>query len=867
MSWLQSRKKKQAQWIAMSQVAQQLTANLDPLQVLQQGLMASMQAVEATAGSFLLLNEYQQLEQAALFHGESFHPADLQLAQQELQEGLAAWVAENRCPLVVQAAQQDLRWLQAPGPIPKSLVGSALYVPLLLANRLLGILALAHREEQFFRQDDLSTLAPITDQLAVMVQNAHLLATEEKRRVLADTLSEIARTLTATLDLGEVLNLILEQLSRVVEYDSASIFLLHGRRLVIRAWRGFENPAAIRHCAFGIEGGHIMARVVAQRDPLVCVDVQQETGWENIPDIPTVHGWIGASLVARGKVVGALTVDSHQPGAYDAENARVVAAFADHAAIAVANARLWQQVQQRLAEVAFLHQAGKTITASLELGNVLHSIMENVRKHFRVDAASVALVEEETGDLVFQAASGAAADEVLGLRLKPGQGVAGWTVRTGQPTLISATYDDERFYRGVDESTGFQTQAMMAVPIILKDQTIGVIEAINPHNNRFENSDLNLLTNVANLAASAIQNARHFTRAREAEQRYTSLFQNSADPIAITDETGYITDANYKLCEMLGYEKSQLIGQGIAFFHDDPAEVQTQLAHVLAGDSAYYTVEAVSRDGLLIPFEVRATCILQGQRSYIQWIYHDLSERQELEKVREDLIHMIVHDLRNPLASILSSLELIGDAVRDNEPILPPPQLLSIAQRSGKRLDLLIDSILDLARLESGAAELDVNQFDVNGMVKESIDQMQPLAAARNLRLTRSVESTLYLHGDRALLVRVLMNLLDNAIKYTPLGGEVQLDVRQEDEQAILFSVADTGPGIPAEYHEMVFDRFARVHFEKARGTGLGLALCKLVVEKHNGQIWVESAADQGATFKFTIPLTLPETKETENKT
>lgn len=855
--WRRKRKLDTTSRLAMlTRVARELTTGLDLMGVLRRTLALSMQAVDAALGSLLLLDEEGRLALAVLLHEGKFRRGDVDLARRMLREGLAGWVVKHRRPVLVTDVESDPRWLQTPGLKPDFQAGAVVCVPLLLPHRVVGVLTCAHPRIEHFDGDDLRMLQFVADQAAVALENSRLFAAEEQRRELVSTLSEIARVVTATLDLDEVLNLILEQLGRVIAYDSASVFLLRGRRLDIRAWRGFENVETVQRISFELGSEHIMARVMAGREPLVCADVQQEKGWENVPGIPLIHGWIGAPLVARGEVVGALTVDSHKAGAYTEADAWVVAAFADHAAIAVANARLWQRAQRRLEEIAFLYETSQALTASLELNDVLRSLMTSVREHFQVEAASVVLVDEETGDLVFRVAAGAAADQVVGMRLKPGQGVAGWVAKSGQPALVSAARSDKRWYRGVDEATGFQTQALMVVPIKLGQETIGVIEAINPRDGHFEEEDLRLLMNVATLAASAIQNARHFTRARDAEQRYASLFENSADPIVITDTSGTITDINRKMCEMLGYGKKELLNREIASLYRSPEATRQQLAQALEGKSVFYNVEAVARDGTRLPFEVRATRVFHGASPYIQWVCHDLRERLELERVRRTLTHMIIHDLRNPLSSIVSSLDLIRTAWKDKTITIPVDQLFAIAERSGKKLYLLIDSILDLARLEDGRAKLARKPVDVGDMVEEVVEQVRPMATARELGLESHVPARLpSLWGDRNLLQRALLNLLDNAMKFTLPGGKIRVEVNQPDAKTLLFAVSDTGPGIPPEYHERIFDRFTRLDREETQGTGLGLALCRLAVEAHGGRIWVESEPGHGSTFKFVLPV------------
>lgn len=845
---------KEYDWLM--EVARELASGLDLDGVARRTLALSLQAVEADLGSLMLLSEEGRPVMVLLLHEGRFHWGSLALAQRVLAEGLGGWVLRNRQAVRLDDAENDPRWLPLQEPDITADARSVLCVPLLSPRRPIGVLTCTRSEPGYFSTADLQALQFIADQATVALENAWLFAAEEHRRHLADTLRDIARALTATLDLDEVLPLILESLSRVVSHDSASIFLLEGQQLIIRAWRGFEHPEVVQNLTLPVEGNHIMARVVARRDPLVCADVQEEEGWQNIPGVPPIRGWVGAPLVARGKVVGVLTVDNLHPNTYSEEDARIIAAFADHAAIAIANAQLLRQTRRQLEEVAFLHRTGQALVASLEMEDVLRSLLDSVRDHFRVEAASVALVDEQTRELVFLVARGAAADQVVGTRLKPGQGIAGWVAQSGLPIVVPSVDRDPRWYPGVDQTTGFRTRTVIAVPIRLGGEVLGVVEAVNPPEGTLDEESMKLLLNVAALAASAIQNARHFNRARDAEERYSSLFENSADPILITDAQGRITDVNRRFCQMLGYDRAELLQREAVTLANQPQRLQGWLDRVLQGQDILGNLELIGREGRILPFEVRAAQVFHGSRPYVQWVFHDITERLQLEQVREDLTHMIVHDLRNPLSSIMSSLELIRARLQDPTMDIPLDQLFAVAQRSGERLFGLIDSILDVARLESGKAELNYQVIDVGDMVREAVEQVRPVAVGREIRLSFYVPPGLPLmQGDRNLLLRTLVNLLDNALKFTPPEGEVQVTVDLPSANVIQFAVSDTGPGIPPEYQERIFDRFARLPNEKAKGTGIGLAFCKLAVEAHGGRIWVESQPGKGATLQFTIPV------------
>ena len=860
MTWLRRRADKGQRTLdqlnTLAEVAQELTTDLDMVGVLRRTLALGMNAVKADSCSLILLDERERPALALDLQEGKFRQTDLDLARATLQEGLAGWVLENREAVLVEDVEADSRWTQIPNESWTQVVKSVLCVPLHRHRRVVGILTSTHSQARQFDEDDLQMFRFIADQAAVAIENARLFAAEEQRRDLANTLGGIARTLTATLELDAVLPLILEYLGSVIPYDSASIYFLHEDHLDIRARRGLGDTDVAQSIFFETGSDHIMARVIASREPLILADVQVEENSGNVPSAPTIRGWTGAPLVARGETVGVLTVESQEPEAYVEADARVIAAFADYAGIAIANASLLQQIQERLAEVRFLHRTGRTLTASLNLEEVLGSLLESVRDHFQVDAASVALVDEETDDVVFRLATGSAADSVVGMRLHMGEGIAGWVASTGQPALVASAKDDERHHGDSVKTGDFQTQSMLAVPIQVGDETIGVIEAINPPRSHLTENDLRLLQNIGTLAASAMQNARHFARARDAEQRYSSLFENSADPIMITDASGCITDVNRQMCQMLGYEREELLDREITSYHRDPEATQERLEQALDGESIFYNIEAIAHDGSSIPFEVRATRVFHGVNPYVQWVCHDLTERLKLEQVRQDLTHMIIHDLRNPLASVMSSLELVRTAVTDDSINIPLDQLFSVGLRSGEKLYLLIDSILDLARLDDQSTGLNRTQVNVAEMVLEVVEQMQPTATARQVDLKYQVQKGLPdLWGDRGLLLRVLQNLLDNALKFTPKEGRIEVSVTKPDHDTLLFTVSDTGPGIPPDQHEIIFDRFVRAKETIARGTGLGLALCKLAVEAHGGQIWVESQVEQGSAFKFTLPI------------
>lgn len=248
------------------------------------------------------------------------------------------------------------------------------------------------------------------------------------------------------------------------------------------------------------------------------------------------------------------------------------------------------------------------------------------------------------------------------------------------------------------------------------------------------------------------------------------------------------------------------------------------------------------------------------ERALLDRISSLSSERERLAEViqlRQETIRFIVHDLRNPLGltrMALSMIEMTGEAQPDD----PKARFMAMAQGGLQRMLSLVDVLLDVERLDAGQAPLDLDAVDLAALIGEVVERIQPMAWACKveLKIAPPIESVPPLIIDRMRIDRVLTNLIDNAIKFLLPGGQVSVSAQQDGEQ-VLASVNDTGPGIPPDQRERVFDRFVQTETgRKASGFGLGLAYCRSAVTAHGGKIWADIGDnDTGTKFVFTLPL------------
>ena len=218
---------------------------------------------------------------------------------------------------------------------------------------------------------------------------------------------------------------------------------------------------------------------------------------------------------------------------------------------------------------------------------------------------------------------------------------------------------------------------------------------------------------------------------------------------------------------------------------------------------------------------------------------------------------MVYHDLRSPLANMMSSLDILASMVVFEEEAPAVQTLFTIAMRSTKRIQRLTASLLDINRLEAGGPVVDQAPTRIDEILAESLSELKPIFDSKKIKIKTKIKDEIPpLMINEEMIQRVVINLLENALKYTPSEGSIQLGARAKDGEVQVW-VQDTGPGIPEEHLQNIFDKYTRLQGNVGRqGYGLGLAYCRLAIEGHGGKIWAENTAKGGSRFTFTLPIT-----------
>jgi PAS domain S-box-containing protein len=372
------------------------------------------------------------------------------------------------------------------------------------------------------------------------------------------------------------------------------------------------------------------------------------------------------------------------------------------------------------------------------------------------------------------------------------------------------------------------------------------------------------------------------TEQRRTERLFADVLAAATEQAIIgVDTRGIVTVFNAGAERLLAYRAADVVGSaGLARFHaEDVGDLEGVFAPARAGDTEARECEYRRRDGSRVQV-VRTVSVIRDEagevtgylsvardatreRRTVEALQHALERERaaadrlrELDRVRADLVATVSHELRTPLTSILGNLEVIVDG--DAGTVAPPQaRLLSAVERNARRLLALIEDLLMLSRIEAGAVKINARPVQLRAVISGALEALEAVRGQRDVRLDVELpEDPLLVHGDRDQLERVVINLLDNALKFTPPGGSARLSAGLDGGQVRL-TVSDTGMGIPDSEIDQIFERFfrsSRSHERQSQGTGLGLAITKTIVERHGGRIWATPATGRGTVVTCLLP-------------
>jgi len=747
-----------------------------------------------------------------------------------------------------------------------------IFMPLKMGDRVIGTVEVGYdkHEKGHIDSEEMQTLAAFMDQAAAALENAWLFKQEREQRELAEALAEAAAAISSSLQLDEVLDRVLAQAERIVAGNASNIMLVEGETARMVRWRGYEQMGTeILGIPVPITEYANLVRMMQSGEPAIVSDTAAEPDWVLWEGWEWARSCVSAPIQAGGATIGFLTVDGARPGQFSPADARRLKAFSSHAATALENARLFEETQQRIAELETLQHTSVQLTSSLDLSAVLDTIATSALTLVKASDCHIYLYDEVDETFTLGTALWENGRREAAVKALRRDGLTATVAREGHPIVINDAAHHPLY--ATPEAQKWGLHAIAGFPLKRAGRVLGVLNIafLEPH--IFSQDELRVLGLLADQAAIAVDNAQLYRQLRDyAEQleqrvqertaqlqaqyvRLEAILRSTTDGIIVTDVEGEILQANPVaqawLTQTLSPESAARLRQEVQRLAQR-AEERPEAMLELKGLDLELKAAPVMEEGAK---ELAAAVVA----------VHDVSHLKALDRMKTRFVTNVSHELRTPITTIKLYAALMQRRPDKWRQYLDP--LTQEAEHQAR----LVEDILQISRIDAGRLEMKPRPVSLDRLTWEIVASHQLLAQERGLTLehrpTGTATSASPAESPIALvdphrMVQVLNNLIENAIRYTPRGGRIVVSTERamaEGRMWATVAVADTGMGIPEDELPHVFERFFRG--EKPRrmqisGSGLGLAIVQEIVQLHGGWVTVESQVDVGTVFTVWLP-------------
>jgi GAF domain-containing protein len=762
-------------------------------------------------------------------------------------------------------------------------------------------------EQTRFGVNEIELARTIGNQASISLENTRLYQSTVQTAERFAILNQVSSEINSSLDPEEIYVFIHKAVQRLMPVEAFVIALLDKENQEIEGVYLIDgdqrSPSQRLPLGAGLSG-----RVIESGEPLLLHGTSQvdELGGVTYGEQGTPSSILAVPMKLGGETIGVLSAQSYQPNVYNQEDLQILSTLANQAIVAIQNGRLFAETQrlaeelearvvERTAQLQREQQNTETllrilteVSSSLDLDRALNRTLALLNDAIGAEQGTIMLLQPDDNMLHYRAGYGyltrQAVDESRAITLRVGEGLAGWVLENRQAVLIEDLHQDPRWVRASAGSR--EHRSSIVAPMMVGEDVIGVLMVFHRKVAHFSPEILNLVQAIGGQVAVAINNAHLYELIRDQAERLGTMLRKQqeeasrsqaileavADGVLVTGMDNKVTFINRSAETILELPADHILGKTLDTFgglFGKAAAAWMQTIRGWSEDSASYQpgdsyAEQIELDNKRIVLVHLAPVMLQNDFLGTVSIFRDITHEVEVDRLKSEFVATVSHELRTPMTSIrgYADILLLGAAGALNE---NQSHFLQIIKNNTERLNILVNDLLDISRIEAGRVTLAPQPLDLRDVAEDVLADILRRSQEENKPMAISLEAPKELprvFGDSERVRQIIDNLVDNAYHYTPMDGQIQVRLHSENGE-VQVDVIDSGVGIAPEDQERVFERFYRGEHPlvlATPGTGLGLSIVKQLVEMHHGRIWMTSKGipGEGSTFSFTLPAHQP---------
>lgn len=783
---------------------------------------------------------------------------------------------------------------------------SLFILPFTSGSNLQALLFIHHTESVRLSLSEIELSRTLINQASIALENARLyqstLSTAERFAILNQASYQVG----ANLDPEQIYVAVHEAAKRLMPLESFVISVLDEETDEIEGVYLVDDDIRAPITRIPRDQG-LSGRVISTGEALLLsgTSTVDEMGGVTYGKEDSPQSILAVPMLIGGRAIGMLSAQSYQANVYTESDLQVLSTLANQAIVAIQNGRLFnetqrlaQELEQRVIErTSQLQQEQQNtemllrilmeVSSSLDLDRALNRTLALLNDAIGAEQGTIMLRGPDDNMLHYRAGYGYLSDKISGERrgfkLKIGEGLAGWVVQNHEAVLVDDLLEDERWVTNTSSSR--EHRSAIVVPLLVAEDVIGVLMVFHRKVQFFSAERLNLVKAIAGQVSVSINNAQLYELIRDQAERLGSMLRREqeeasrsqaileavADGVLVTGSDNRITFINSSAQNILDLETERVVGQSLDVFAGLFGKAAGSWMRTIrtwsASPQKYQTGDTYAeqldlQNGRIVLVHL-APVILQNDFLGTVSIFRDITHEVEVDRLKSEFVATVSHELRTPMTSIrgYTDVLLMGAAGAMNE---NQAHFLNIIKSNTERLNILVNDLLDVSRIESGRVTLSPQALDMREIAEDVIGEVLRRSQEENKPMALSLDAPkklLPVNGDLERVRQVLSNLVFNAYHYTPENGTIIVRIQpSKNGHSVQIDVEDNGVGIALEDQERIFERFYRGEHPlvlATPGTGLGLSIVKQIVEMHKGRMWMKSNGipGEGSTFSFTLPV------------